>query len=251
MTSKGRAKKTGELASVEILFNVKKNQIGMMKKRKYVIDDEDNLILKMDIEDFLKYVKEKTKDMTISDPVHSLNKLYTKFLEDGTQEKNYVYYISPNKSGKKICTSQIIELSLFIITLEDVRKVDIISSIDFHTLSIEALKRTLKTKMFTIWLYKELVYDIFASPWVPKYKVLSKEEVKNIFFDENDQPLIKKKNLPYLRIDDPAAKILNLNTGDIVQYKTKNPFVNSLVSSMIEYRQVVSSSIYSIKDGNN
>lgn len=242
--TKSRLKKAGEISNLEKLFRVKKNQILMMERRGYPIDAEDKEIIDMKQNEFLDWINRKAEDMTINDAIHALNKLYVKIKPDGMAEKNYVYYMSPNKDGKKICSKQIQVFVEFMKALSDVRLVDIISDREFHTLSRASIDDD-TSKKYKIWLYNDLSYNVFESAYVPKYKKFPENKTKEVFYEVDGVPLVKRSNLPYLCIDDPIAKLMNLESGDIVESISTTFFIPSLVPDMIQYKQVVPRSINS------
>lgn len=56
--------------------------------------------------------------------------------------------------------------------------------------------------------------DIFKSKLVPKCRIISKAEEKEIL----EKYKISKKQLPYILLNDPVAKALNAKVGDIIEF---------------------------------
>jgi len=66
---------------------------------------------------------------------------------------------------------------------------------------------------------EEKEFDIFQSSLVPKHELLNDEEKAELMKKLN----IKLKQLPRIRRNDMAAKILNAKRGDIIRITRKSP----------------------------
>jgi len=78
---------------------------------------------------------------------------------------------------------------------------------------------------------KEIPYDIFEHQFVPKHELLSKKDADELMREFHIRP----HQLPYIRLNDPAAKALGAKAGDIIRITRKSP----TAGEVIVYRYVV------------
>lgn len=65
----------------------------------------------------------------------------------------------------------------------------------------------------------EVELDVFGHFLVPKMEIISGSEKKNLLKKYN----ISEGNLPKMRGNDPAAKKLNAQSGDVVKIEREDP----------------------------
>lgn len=243
----------GEITTRELLFSVKKNQIKMLERRGYEIGEIEKEMSNYNLEQFINKVEEIAAEMSKTSTSNvkisftsALSNAYIKYNLDGSRDINYIHYVEPQKDKKKISVGQILSI---IELAEGIRAqyIDIITETDLHP---QARQRPneITHRTFQIWLYKQLAFDIYESPYVFKYRKLTKDEIKAIFYDDSGKPKIKRSTLPMVRKDDIlAGKYLALKTGDIITYEFVNFFTPSMVPNSIEFLQVTNESIYEIE----
>ncbi len=60
--------------------------------------------------------------------------------------------------------------------------------------------------------------DIFKNRLSPQYKIMQKEEVDKLLEEYN----VSLKDLPKIKLNDPAVKQLNANEGDVIEINRKS-----------------------------
>ncbi len=66
---------------------------------------------------------------------------------------------------------------------------------------------------------KEKSFDIFQSSLVPKHEIMNPEEKAELLKKLN----ISLKQLPRIKNDDPAVKVINAKHGDVVRVTRRSP----------------------------
>lgn len=230
------------------LAHVKRNQIKMMAKRGYPLDDEDLRVLEMDNDTLIEYYLRKGKEEGLPPPL-SMNKVYTKIIDEngdpsdeGTELKNLVYFV-PIGNEITICMDKINPIIAISEEMSDVKHIDVIALVKLYPNSATALKKV-KNRDIISWYYQELEIDPFESVFVPKYRMLTTKEQRNIFFDQDGKLLLKKmSNIGLMRKDDIIAKMFRATPGKVLEYIYNQWYVNSMVTRSLEFVLITNESI--------
>ena len=91
----------------------------------------------------------------------------------------------------------------------------------------ETTKKTTKSKSKTV----ELNFDISQHVLVPKHELLSESEKEKVLKELG----IELRQLPKIKVKDPAIRHLNAKPGDVVKITRKSP----VAGEIIYYRSVI------------
>lgn len=208
------------------LLKIKRTQIKMLTKRGYIIPAEEYNILTMNIQSFINYIN------NISKEGHVLNNTY--ILKNNPDDKLSVFYLQPEKSDnikKDILTQNFISL----LPSYDSKKYILI--LLGKLINIAEIQKY-SVYHITIFTKYELLYDV--SEHIYSEKIINK-------VNDNERKEILKKfkigNLKRLAYNDPVVKYLGYEPGDILWCKNINYDERALVSEYVIPKVVVTDSI--------
>jgi len=239
---------TAQIKNGYIIHKVKINQIRTAALRGYPLDDEDRMLLKMDQDSFIEYYTEKA----VRDKINfylGMNKVYKRIVDvngdpssEGNTEENYFYFVPMNEEKSIICVGEITPLVDFVVRT-DIKYIDMITHAPLHSWSNSVLSR-IKNKYITPWIYEELMIFPFESQLVPDYHVMTQDEIKKTFYDDNGKPFIKRSKMIAIKMDDPIVKFLRVSSGTIIRFIEEQNYIPSLVGKRLSYRVVVPGTIF-------
>lgn len=211
--------------SVNSLFNIKKNQLKMVRRRGYNIDREKNLLsltLKDFINAYIPFAQKKKK---------TLREVLTQFYENDSGDRIVVYYADiPTKSSKmgvETLTDVIHEL--------DSKKTKTGIIITPKELSPSAKKQLERLVNYNIQVFieYELGYDPTEHYLTPEHIALTKDEQREFLVKNN----ISIDQLPILLDTDPIAKYYGYKSGQVIKINRINMY-DTLVQKSLSYRAV-------------
>ena len=210
---------------VALLFNVKKNQLKMVKRRGYDITKEKNILLITEqqfAQTYIPFAESQNK---------SLREVLTYVYEDNNGKRLLVYYADANDDTVKLGIS---EVAPVIVQMKQYGVGDAII-ISSKALSPSANKHIQGLLSYTIQVFDEIemAYDPTAHFLVPKHIPLTREEAQEFLSSNN----IDIEELPNILSDDIIAKYYGLRQGDIVRIERENMFETSIIKS-VSYKAI-------------
>ena len=207
------------------LFEIKKNQLTMMKKRGYDISREAG-ILQTNVqtfgESYIPFARQKEKSLRAI-----LSQSYMK--EDGS--KLYVYFADTEDKSSQLKKKEV-EVAIAEMTQSQSRDAVIITA---KPLSSDAGKhiRSLVAYNIQIFLENEMAYDPTEHFLVPTHIPLSQDEARS-FLNTNK---ISIDDMPILKVDDIIVRYYGLRSGDIVRIERENMY-NTMIVKSVSYKVV-------------
>lgn len=216
------------------LFNIKRNQIQMMKDRGFNVEEEEWLLdANVTLEDFADYVRE-LRDLNKSPTIR--NALMNLYNEEGTaqaRKPTFVYYADVEKGSKSVGYDEVVKFSSFYDTLSTkFRKAVIIIPEDF---SSKAREHITKSLLFKVQIFKdnELDFNPTLHMLVPKHSLATEEEKKEVL------KRYQYNKLPMILTGDAIAKWYSFEIGDLVKIDRVRWTEEDMVQRYKYYRQVV------------
>ena len=221
-----------EIAS--LLFEVKKNQLKMVRRRGYNISREEgilNLTLPQFLKTYVPFAKQQNR---------SFRSVMTNVYENDVGGRLLVYYADVPSGTTQLGKN---EVGCAISSMEKYKLHDAVI-ITAKQLSPSASKHvaSLVSENIQIFLEDEMSYDPTEHFLVPKHIPLSPDEARE-FLDTNG---ISIDQMPILRSDDIIIKNLGLRGGRIVKIERDNMFgsversgnVENMIFKSVTYKAV-------------
>ncbi|AHH01598.1 RNA polymerase II RPB5 subunit [Pithovirus sibericum] len=213
---------------IETLYDIKLNEILMMKTRGYDVSHIEGL-MNYDLEMFTQLYSEEAKK--VGTLFRALTSVYRK---ESTGEQIYIFYPQPSsgQTGKSV----IAELIAFLQSQPEIQNAIIISQ---KALSTDAKSEITNYPIYFIqhFLYSELTWNKTAHSLADPHYLFTDEEADQ-FLREN--PQIGRNQMPNILETDPQAKYLGARDGQIVRIIRDTTFYSAQVSRSISYRLVKS-----------
>ena len=194
--------------SVDHLFNIKRNQLKMIKNRGYNIDAEewildDNLTSHMFIKKLISIYGETAPNQ--------YRNLLTSIYKHDENKKIIVSFVGIAEFSNKQISIDSIEKIIESMITNDTDCLIIINA----TLSSAANNRLncITESKIQILNEDELLFNLIDHIFVPKYELLTKEEAAKL----TSSLTFNKKVYPILLSSDPIYRYYNYNSGDIIK----------------------------------
>jgi DNA-directed RNA polymerase subunit H (RpoH/RPB5) len=234
-----------ELLSDEELYKVKKETLIILKNRGFEINEDEQLILDdaISIEEFkLLYIDIKNDS---THPLYSLisKKIYFRtfmsniYYNNNTKKHCLVFFTEPEyKKTKKISNEQVAEFCKTVIETKVEQAIivsNLASSTSSNSLCLDSSKGVsgIYIQFFTD---EELLYNPLEHVFVPKHRIMSNYEIKEIV--EVDK--VSLKHLPKISFFDPVCKRLGADEGDVLEIMRTSLLEDTLIDEEIAYRVV-------------
>ena len=208
-----------------LLFEVKKNQLKMVRRRGYNIDKEKHILetpLHQFLNGYISYAKENNR---------SFRSVMTNVYENDEGKRMLVYYADVPTTTTQLGVKEVGDA---ISSMEKYKLHDAVI-ITARQLSPSALNHVNKlvSENIQIFLEEEMAYDPTEHFLVPKHTPLSLEEARS-FLESNK---ISIDEMPVIRSDDIIIKNLGLRGGRIVKIERENMFETMIVKS-VSYKAI-------------
>lgn len=208
-----------------LLFEVKKNQLKMVRRRGYNIDKEKHILetpLHQFLNGYISYAKENNR---------SFRSVMTNVYENDDGKRMLVYYADVPTTTTQLGVKEVGDA---ISSMEKYKLHDAVI-ITARQLSPSALNHVNKlvSENIQIFLEEEMAYDPTEHFLVPKHIPLSLEEARS-FLESNK---INIDEMPVIRSDDIIIKNLGLRGGRIVKIERENIFETMIVKS-VSYKAI-------------
>lgn len=225
----------------EDLFKIKHHTLIMLQDRGYVIPSDEAELLNENLKTgkFIEYFLNKQTEVneltpfTLGRPRPSMSNIYYK------KDKSCLVYFSEN-SGKKISKAEARIFSQMIINF-NVNEAIIVSAADVSS-EIEKIQKdnivkgetTKNGQLVQFFKDEELYYNPMNHIYVPKHRILTPDEVREMKEVDNVDP----RKLPQISSLDPIAKRLGAGLGDVIEITRHVMIPNCLIEEEISYRTV-------------
>ena len=206
------------------LFEIKKNQIKMVKRREYDIGDEVNILnytVEQFIEIYVTYAKSEKK---------SLRNVLSNLYENEEGEKIYVYF-ADTKNSKQLGI-EIIEDFLSNMHHYKTRNGIIITPIPLSPASKKKIKSLSAYNIYT-FTENEMSYDPIEHYLTPEHILLKVDEQRE-FLERNN---ISIDQLPIILTTDIISRYYGFQTGQVIKINRTNLY-DTIIQNSIAYRVV-------------
>ena len=207
------------------LFEVKKNQLKMLRRRGFNIDQEKNILkitLNQFLDTYIPFAKQQKR---------SFRSVLTNFYVNDDGQKILVYYADIPLESTLLGVNEVSDAIADMVKWK-LRNAVIITG---KSLSPSATKHItgLVSYNIQIFLEEEMAYDPTEHEFVPEHIPLTIEEQRN-FLEENNLSI---DQLPILLTNDIIARYYGLRGGTIVKIIRTNLYQTTIVKS-VSYRAV-------------
>ena len=214
------------------LFNIKKNQLKLVRRRGYNIDREEPLLsykLQNFLDAYVPFAKKNRKTLR-----NVLSQVYQKEVEteSGSKiERLYVFYADPDTKHKQLGVETLGEM----ITEMDRNKAKNGILITPMNLSSQSKKKIeeLLTYNIHVFLESEMAYDPTEHWLVPAHRPLGVEEQRG-FLERNK---ISIDQIPIILATDMISRYYGFKPGQVIEIKRANLY-ETLVQESLSYRVV-------------
>lgn len=206
------------------LFEIKKNQIKMVRRREYDIGDEVNILnytVEQFIEIYVTYAKAEKK---------SLRNVLSNLYENKEGEKIYVYF-ADTKNSKQLGI-EIIEDFLSNMHHYKTRNGIIITPIPLSPASKKKIKSLSAYNIYT-FTENEMSYDPIEHYLTPEHIPLKVDEQRE-FLERNN---ISIDQLPIILTTDIISRYYGFQTGQVIKINRTNLY-DTIIQNSIAYRVV-------------
>lgn len=220
--------------------------IEMLDDRGYIISDEElnTVDNESEYEDVYQYRKQQEKKF--GSIWEAMSTVYEK--KDGTGML-YVRYLDPivesNEIGGIVIDKLIEEIRDVKMLYNNLQEIIVISPQKISSNSMSKLQyfRTPESNlMITIFMDKELMFNITKHMLVPKHILLTQQERKELVLELNKKnPSLK--SIPKMYDTDPIAKYYGAKVGQIFKIIRESLFEDVIAKKSIFYRVVVKSTV--------
>lgn len=208
-----------------LLFEVKKNQLKMVRRRGYNIDREKG-ILELTLNQFLKtYIPFAQQNN------RSFRSVMTNVYENDQGKRMLAYYVDVPATATQLGVN---EVGAAIVEMDKYKLHDAVI-ITSKQLSPSAAKHisSLVSYNIQIFLEEEMAYDPTEHFLVPTHIPLSHEEAR-VFLEKNDLSI---DQLPVILAEDVIMRNLGLRGGRIVKIIRDNMF-ETMIGRSVTYKAV-------------
>ena len=205
------------------LFEIKKNQLKMVRRRGYNIDREESL-LSITLDQFLNayvpFAKSQNK---------SMRNVLTNIYENDEGKKLYVYFadISNTKQLGVEFLDVISEMDRY-----KAKNAIIITPIPLSTLFKKKIQELLTYNIYT-FMESEMGYDPTEHYLTPEHKALSPEEQRN-FLSRNN---ISIDQMPIMLTTDMISRYYGFQTGQVIKINRINLY-DTIIQNSVTYRVI-------------
>lgn len=206
------------------LFEIKKNQIKMVKRRGYNVGDEENLLnytAEQFLDVYMPFAKSESK---------SIRNILTTYYKNDDGSRLYVYYADIT-NDKQLGVDAIKD---FISGLHEkkARNGIIITSIPLSSKSEKEIQKLLAYNIYT-FTEDEMSYDPTEHYLTPEHIALSADEQRD-FLRKND---LNIDQLPIILNTDMISRYYGFQTGQIIKINRVNLY-DTIVQNSVSYRAV-------------
>lgn len=213
-----------DLGKAVKLYEIKKNQIKLVKRRGYDVGDEQNILNYTSdqfIDIYVPYAKSQKK---------SVRNILTNIYKNEEGDKLYVYFADVTDSkqlGVKIIQDFIDGMHNF-----KARNGIIITS---NPLSPDSKKKIQSLSAYNIYTFteNEMSYDPTEHYLTPEHRALSREDQRE-FLEKNN---ISIDQLPIILTTDMISRYYGFQTGQVIKINRTNLY-DTIVQNSIYYRAV-------------
>jgi hypothetical protein len=217
------------IVNVNLYYKIKYYQILMMKKREFIIPDNELKILTLPYEDSFNLFK----SMYVTEEYiqEKLSNVYTHISGD-SNKKTRVIYVRDDESKKNILKETTEEIKKMIASTPHIPNVVLVIRVEFNAANLVELKSLTSFNIDT-FLHRELFLDPSDNELNPKMTLLSIQKSKEIL-----SPNLDVNNMRKLCYDDAVVKFLGGVPGQIMLVK-ENPVYICQVEETNRYRLIV------------
>ena len=206
------------------LFEIKKNQIKMVKRRGYNVGDEENLLnytAEQFLDVYMPFAKSESK---------SIRNILTTYYKNDDGSRLYVYYADIT-NDKQLGVDAIKD---FISGLHEkkARNGIIITSIPLSSKSEKEIQKLLAYNIYT-FTEDEMSYDPTEHYLTPEHIALSADEQRE-FLSKNG---LNIDQLPIILNTDMISRYYGFQTGQIIKINRVNLY-DTIVQNSVSYRAV-------------
>jgi len=206
------------------LFEIKKTQIKMVKRRGYNVGDEENLLnytAEQFLDIYVPYAKSQNK---------SVRNILTTYYKNDDGSRLYVYYA--DITDKKKLGVETIEDFIRGLDEKKARNGIIITSKPLTTESKKKIQNLLTYNIYT-FTEDEMSYDPTEHYLTPEHVALSADEQRE-FLMKND---LNIDQLPIILNTDMISRYYGFKTGQIIKINRINLY-DTIVQNSVYYRAV-------------
>ena len=206
------------------LFEIKKNQLKMVRRRGYNIDTEESLLsitLDQFLNAYVSFAKSQNK---------SMRNVLTNIYENDEGKKLYVYFadISNTKQlGVEFVLDVISEMDRY-----KAKNAIIITPIPLSASSKKKIQELLTYNIYT-FMESEMGYDPTEHYLTPEHKALSPEEQRN-FLSRNN---ISIDQMPIMLTTDMISRYYGFQTGQVIKINSINLY-DTIIQNSVTYRVI-------------
>lgn len=215
-----------DLVAAQKLFTIKKNQLKLVRRRGYILEENEENLLYITLEDFLEaylpFAESKKK---------SLRNILSRLYYNDRDEKIYVYYADNPKTSKQLGIDAVTDA---IANLDKNRSKNLLLITPVPLTSAASKKiQELVSYNIHIFLESEMVYDPTEHYFTPEHKALTKEEQRQ-FLETNGFNI---DQISIMLTSDMIARYYGFRVGQIIKIRRQNTF-ETLVQESLSYRVV-------------
>lgn len=215
-----------DLVAAQKLFTIKKNQLKLVRRRGYILEENEENLLYITLEDFLEaylpFAESKKK---------SLRNILSRLYYNDRDEKIYVYYADNPKTSKQLGIDAVTDA---IANLDKNRSKNLLLITPVPLTSAASKKiQELVSYNIHIFLESEMVYDPTEHYFTPEHKALTKEEQRE-FLETNGFNI---DQISIMLTSDMIARYYGFRVGQIIKIRRQNMF-ETLVQESLSYRVV-------------
>ena len=228
-----------------ILFDVKRVQLQMVRDRGYLISDELN-ILDMTEEEFVDYYTEKVQELVLEASVPessskkktSINERIiltnTYYTDPGVvpQKSIYVMYTNEKTASKDNIAKRAVDAFTAVAINHD--EAILITDAVIPKTTLNELTKLAKKVRWQVFTEDELVFNPTEHVSVPKHTKLSTKEANSIFKEMG----VTRATLPIINLNDPISRYYNYEIGDVIEIERDDNYLTTLAQKSLAYRIV-------------
>lgn len=225
---------------LKLYYKVKYYQIVMMKRRGFIIPEDEQLIINSPLDSIESYNRFKLRYLPTdgrSFLQDNLSSLYHRADINKGGPTKVIFVREEDESKEEILTDTTNVIKSLISRDPDIRNIILITRVRFRSTNFNELL-SLVSYNIQIFLHSELFYDPTQHQLQPEFELLSLEESKKFLAQSPDT-----KNIKNFCFDDPVIKFLGGTFNQVVKVTRTLSYI-AQVQYTVEHRIITKQSIF-------